>query len=850
MSKDSLDAQAMAMLSEALDQPSADRERWVIDACEGNSALFERVMSLLNADRGHDAVLRTGGAGSESRTAPPPDRVGAYKIIKQIGQGGMGAVFEGERLTDNFNHRVAIKIVKPGALSEALTERFERERQILATLNHPNIARLFDGGQMKDGAPYIVMEYVDGRPLTEWADARHLSLKDRLWLFSDLCGAVQHAHQNLIIHRDITPSNVLVTDDGVVKLIDFGIAKPHSIMPVSETLQGDSLAGLSFTPGYAAPERSKGAAANTLSDIYSLGKILAALTKDVTPDRDLASIIDCACATSPADRYVSVDALKDDVQHRLVGKPVEARNGGIYYYASKFIGRHQYATFAAFAALTGLITALFVVSGLYYQAERAEAAAKQRFDETRALTQFLINDVSDELVNVPGALPARRKIVQTSSKFLDILAGAAETDESVRLEYALGLAEIAEVTTQAGGANLGDPVEGRKNFEESMKILAELAEKPDATLETKLAYADVNYAYGFAIAYHFGERDLGAEHLRKALALYDGVIETDPGNGSAQIDRQATRQVLSYLQPDLTLSLEQRLDELETGWSGVFARFPDHPRMKQKYTSFLRIAANYAFDEWTYASNDILPTRAKTDYEKALRRVRQSIDLAREMVAEAPANSEHIYQLVWSIEIEALLLTMDTEWQFQFENAIEELSPTGRSSGQSGVRQKLLSNSAYASRLEEGNLLLEKLDFSDALLERLAPYDGDTFTHIEAVFYNLKARAYTTAQLQLDLYASEVYLNESLAMVNAFLEADPDFRNAKLERAATLTELAYIYSAQHKLYGTDRTEQACSNLRMSQKIFSDLRGSGDGLEDYLNYANWTTELTTKIGCSQ
>ena len=204
MTSESLERQAMAIMSSALEQASPEREEWVRNSCRDNSLLFDRVMALLTADKHHGSVMRTGGAGIESSMPPPPKRIGAYEIIGLIGQGGMGAVYEGKRVTDNFDHRVAIKIVRPGALSNILAERFERERQVLAALNHPNIARLFDGGQLEDGAPYIVMEYVDGQPITEWATGHQLSLKDKLALFCDLCRAVQHAHQNLIIHRDIT----------------------------------------------------------------------------------------------------------------------------------------------------------------------------------------------------------------------------------------------------------------------------------------------------------------------------------------------------------------------------------------------------------------------------------------------------------------------------------------------------------------------------------------------------------------------------------------------------------------------------------------------------------------------
>ena len=848
MTSESLERQAMAIMSSALEQASPEREEWVRNSCGGNSLLFDRVMSLLTADKDHGSVMRTGGAGIESSMPPPPKRIGAYEIIGLIGQGGMGAVYEGKRVTDNFDLRVAIKIVRPGALSNILAERFERERQVLAALNHPNIARLFDGGQLENGAPYIVMEYIDGQPITEWAARQKFTLKDKLALFCDLCRAVQHAHQNLIIHRDITPSNVLVNKQGEIKLIDFGIAKPHSIDAATDAPEASSIGGLSFTPGFAAPERSKGAAANTLSDVYSLGKILEALTELHASNKDLRAIVSKASAKEPSTRYASVDTLLEDIQNLSSGRKVEARSGGLFYQVGKFVNRHRYANAAAGIFITGLISALFIVLGLYQQAERAEATAQKRFAETRQLTNFLIDGVSDELINIPGTLPARRKIIETSSQYLDILAEAAQTDESVRLEYAMGLAEIAEVTTQAGGANLGDPQVGRANYEKSLELLRELDAEPNASSEIKLALADVQYAYGYAITYHFGEVSNGANYVRAALTNYDTVTEKDPSNAQAAIDRQVAKQMLSYLDPDLDIPLGQRLDELEEGWRDINTRFPDHHRRKPQFTSFLRIAANYALDEWEDKFTIRLPSSTRVEYDKAVKRVQRSVELANEMIKEEPTNTEHIYQYIWSLEIEAILLAMDLEWQIEFETMLADLAPIARAQGLEGVERTILTNPALTKLRAAGDELFSKLDHSDALLERLAPFDGGTFTHVEAVYYNLKARAYVAAKLRIDLEQSEAYLNEALAMTEAFLANDPDFRNAKLEKYAALIELAYLYSAKSVLDGVNRTDQACTNLRASEEIMRLLKLGGDELEDYKDYEMWNEQLIRDLGC--
>ena len=251
MTDEAIDREALALLPLAFDQPSEERMVWLETRCASNTALLNRVRALLGNEKPNSALFRTGAAVDELSRFIPPDRIGAYRITNTIGEGGMGAVFEGVRDQDNFQLRVAIKIIRPGILSPSLIERFERERQTLATLNHPNIARLYDGGQLEDGSPYMIMEFIEGMPITQWAQASHLSVFDRLWLFSDLCRAVSEAHQNLIVHRDISPSNVMVTSSGSLKLIDFGIAKQnYNLHGLNKTTTG--------TPLYKSPQLLKG----------------------------------------------------------------------------------------------------------------------------------------------------------------------------------------------------------------------------------------------------------------------------------------------------------------------------------------------------------------------------------------------------------------------------------------------------------------------------------------------------------------------------------------------------------------------------------------------------------------
>ena len=524
MTKDSLDIEAMALLSQALEQPSTEREAWVRQACEGNTELYDRIMSLLAADRDHGAIMRTGGASIESNDPPAPTQVGAYEIVGLIGQGGMGAVYEGKRVADNFEHRVAIKIVRPGALSDVLTERFERERQILAVLNHRNIAKLFDGGQMQDGAPYIVMEYVDGQPITEWAETKKLSLDDRLWLFSDLCEAVRHAHQNLIIHRDITPSNVLVDDDGVVKLIDFGIAKPQSTSDAGDTQEGASLAGLSFTPGYAAPERSKGAAPNTLSDVFSLGKILEALSSGVARNDDLDAIIRCACAGEPTERYASVDALLEDVQSFRTGHSVGARQGNAFYHIGKFVKRRALWVSLGTAAMTFLVGSLIVVTGLYRTADVNRQAADKRFGEAREMANFMLFDLYHELSPVSGNSAALQTMANRARLYLDDLSSSSRSDASLELETIKGYHRLANIEGNPISLNLGRRERAEAMLDAAEQRLVELAQDMPDDEHVLREMAKLNFSQSVYAYIAKDNSELSIEYAEKSATFYDRLI--------------------------------------------------------------------------------------------------------------------------------------------------------------------------------------------------------------------------------------------------------------------------------------------------------------------------------------
>ena len=401
-----------------------------------------------------------------------PVRVGPYRIVSEIGRGGMGAVYLADRDGDDFDHRVAIKLIESTDAADPLHQRFLAERRILAGLTHPHIARLLDGGVTGDGRPYIVMEYVDGLPITRYCDTRQLDIPARLRLFVDVCDAVQHAHQSLVIHRDLKPTNILVSGDGSVHLLDFGIAK--LIDPAAATPH-TRLDSRMMTPEYASPEQLRGDTLGTSSDIYSLGVLLyellcgrapyrfetqspldmATLVCDQDPERpsarvtgnaadidpdtaarqrgtsvdrlarlldgDLDAIVLMAMRKEPARRYASADMLRQDVERHLTRLPVLAHRGGRRYRIGKFLRRHRVEAAAAAMVLIALVAGLSVAVSQGRRAARERDRAEHALAESNSVTTFLLNlfETGDA-----GEVPAAQLTA------LDLLQrGALQADE-------------------------------------------------------------------------------------------------------------------------------------------------------------------------------------------------------------------------------------------------------------------------------------------------------------------------------------------------------------------------------------------------------------------------------------
>ncbi|MEM9169703.1 MAG: serine/threonine-protein kinase, partial [Pseudomonadota bacterium] len=521
---------ALDLFQRALDAPSTDRLRFIDEARDVSPAVRARAAALAAADSASDDALLTGGAVARLVDITAPDRVGSYKVVRLIGAGGMGAVFLGRRDAGDFDQIVAIKVIRKGLLSDAVVERFERERTILASLTHPGVARLYDGGALPDGSPFMIMEFVDGSPVTTYADANSLTLAARVALVVKAAEAIGYAHRNLVVHRDVTPANVLVTRDGEVKVIDFGIARPYEDEPDADDA-GARFDSLSHTPGFAAPERLAGARATTLVDIFSLGRLLEALTRRQGGGRELRAIIAKATRADPADRYQSTDDFIQDLQALTLGEPVDAYGGGVFYRFGKFVRRQRVLAGAAALAFLSLTGGLAATTALYQRAEEQRRAADTRFSEVRALASFMLFELYDDLEKVTGATASREKIASKARTYLDSLYKDERASRAVRLEAAVGDKRLADILGNPTIANLGRRDEFEPLLTRAIARLDELdAASPDDPAVLR-ALADAHFSRAI-FEYIVKDSMVDAHEAAKQSAALYGRLAEDAGPAS------------------------------------------------------------------------------------------------------------------------------------------------------------------------------------------------------------------------------------------------------------------------------------------------------------------------------
>lgn len=560
--------QVKSVLGHALERAdSAERASFLAHACADDTSLRREVESLLQhaSDRLDTCAAQLSiGGGLEGTPAIIGRRIGAYEIVRELGRGGMGAVYLATRADREFQKQVAIKLLKRGTDTDEVLSRFRAEREILARLEHPNIARLLDGGTTDDGLPYFVMEYVAGARITDYCFAHALGVADRLKLFLKVCGAVQFAHQNLIVHRDLKPANILITIDGEPKLLDFGIAK---LLDPTHSLEVTAVDRQRLTPAYASPEQVRGEPITTGSDVYALGALLYELLAGASPHRfatahpsprellrvigevmparpsavaaitanrprvagDLDRIVLQALRKEPHARYPGVGFLAEDVHRFLKGLPVRARPATFGYRARKFVNRNKMAVGAGMIAVVALLVGTAMIISNARRAESEARRAQRHFQDVRQLAGAFVFEFDDAIATLPGATAARQLVVNRALEYLDKLAREASGDRALQLELAAAYLKVGDVQGRPYTANLGDSAGALRSYTKAADIAAFWAtqEKNSSQWEARslVSRADVDLA---AVQARAGDLAAAEESNSRALGILTELLRDAP----------------------------------------------------------------------------------------------------------------------------------------------------------------------------------------------------------------------------------------------------------------------------------------------------------------------------------
>ena len=534
------------LFQEASDLEAAARPAFLADACRGDERLRQAVEDLLRAstEAAANPLWQEPAMHNEARFLAASDEattLDRYRLLERIGAGGMGVVYKAVRADDEFSKLVAVKIVRDS--DPDMIGRLRQERQILAGLEHPNIARLLDGGTTADGRPFLVMEYVEGLPIDRYVAERQPPLPDLLDLFRKICAAVSYAHRNLIVHRDLKPANILVTAEGQPMLLDFGIAKL-----LDGSAQRTRTGAAAMTPEYASPEQVLGAPITTASDIYTLGVLLYELLSGARPyrntasplelaraigtehpqplgthagrrfDSDLENIVQMALRKEPERRYASAGQFSEDLGLYVAGYPVMARPATRGYRMAKFVGRNK----APVAALVLVLLAL--VGGIAATAWEARIA-NQRFNDVRQLAHAVVFVYHDAIEPLPGSTPVRQMLVKDALVYLDKLSRDSG-DASLRRELVEAYVKIGNVQGNSYYSNLGDMAGALASARKAVAAGEPLVAR-DASGLNQRALASA-YAAEADILYSMNDLAGADGRYRKAVSLAEAAVRKLP----------------------------------------------------------------------------------------------------------------------------------------------------------------------------------------------------------------------------------------------------------------------------------------------------------------------------------
>jgi non-specific serine/threonine protein kinase/serine/threonine-protein kinase len=654
------------VFQEALARPVEARDGYLDSVCATDPHLRHEVESLLAAHHEAKDFLSRPGALVESALTEGR-RIGPYRVLGLLGRGGMGVVYRCVRDDDVFQKTVALKVVGSARRDQLL--RFHQERQILARLQHPNIAAILDGGATDEGQPYMVMELVAGQPIHAWCAARGLGRRERLELFRTVCSAVHYAHQNLVVHRDLKPQNILVTDEGEPKLLDFGIAKLVAAGEGPDEAPTATLLPL-MTPEYASPEQVCGGPVTTATDVYSLGVVLFELltgsrpyavatrslaemvrvVRDTEPPLpsaaatlrggelrgDLDTIVLKALRKEPARRYLSAQELAEDVRRHLAGLPVLARRDTVRYRLEKFVRRHRIAVGAS------ALLALSLVGGLLATVRQARIAdahrrlAERRFDEVRGLAGYVMTDLDEAMSKLPGSTPLRKQLVEKTLAYLDGLAGEASTDSALQAEIAHGYERLGQVQGQRGWANLADGPGALRSIRKAIVLRELVAARSPGDAESAARLAE---AYGAAhnMLRQQGEHSESDAMLAKMKRTLDALPSTSLDETRVLVAWQVYYDSAATLRQragDLEAARDERARQVEVA-EKLAAREPDDPDARRN----LALACKY-YGGALHRLGERQPARVQYD---------RSLELDRKSLAAEPTNPNAKLDLSFSL---------------------------------------------------------------------------------------------------------------------------------------------------------------------------------------------------------
>jgi non-specific serine/threonine protein kinase/serine/threonine-protein kinase len=677
----------------------------------------------------------------------------------------MGTVYRAVRDDDAFRKTVALKLVRGGRHSDDFQRRFRQERQILAGLEHPNIATVLDGGTTEDGEPYLVMEYVDGQRITDYCTTREMGTRERLALFRTVCGAVQYAHQNLVVHRDIKPANVLVDGHGVVKLLDFGIAKL-----LASDVEGDVVPTATvlpvMTPEYASPEQVKGQTVTTASDVYSLGVLLYELLAGRRPYEvqtdSLEAIVRAVCQTearAPSEavtaasraarpariltselrgdvdtivlkalrkeherRYRTAHELSEDIRRHLEGLPVTARADTIRYRAGKFVRRHRAAVAAAVLVSASLVGGIVTTT-------RQARLAQRRFEEARRLIHTVIFDIQPKMGAVPGTTALRKDLNESTLQYLEALARDAGDNPALLRELASSYVQLARVQGIQGDSNVGDTQAARRTLGEAEKLVERLLKLdpngPESLHEAGVVERNVALSFLYQGAYAPAQ-----QHARRAIELAERQVGIRP-------DFQAREDLA-----DAHRTLANSSDSVEAFgrsreiYESLLLERPDEPRVLRNLSQVHKYVAGLHYRKGEFRAGLDLIGKARVIDEKLL--------------AANPENPQAQVDLTFSLS--------QLSWG---HSNLGELAPALAAMQETlAVRERILARNPEDARAQD------QLAYAFRARGRLRRQTGDRasarldYERAHAIYTELRARGYGGAYGGSELGVTELALGQ------------------------------------------------------------------------------------------